>query len=59
MNAYLLCFLGPDGRVRYMQDMICHDDQMAIERTARFDHQDGVELWGGNHLLKRFDPKLN
>jgi hypothetical protein len=42
-----------------MQDMICHDDQMAIERTARFDHQDGVELWGGNHLLKRFDPKLN
>ena len=59
MTDYLVCFLEPDGRVRGMLNIICEDDQKAIERAARFKHEHVVEVWAGKRLIKRLDPKLN
>jgi hypothetical protein len=59
MDAYRLCFLEPDGRVRGMLNIICEDDQKAIERAAWFKHEHVVEVWVGARLIKRLDPKLN
>jgi len=59
MSGYRLCFLESDGRVCGMRDIVCEDDQKAIERAARFNHEHVVEVWAGARLIKRLDPKLN
>jgi hypothetical protein len=59
MVEYRLCFLESDGRVGGMRDIVCEDDQMAVELAARFKHEHVVEVWAGDRLIKRLDPKLN
>jgi hypothetical protein len=59
MDDYLVCFLERNGRVRGMVNITCEDDQKAIERAARFKHEHVVEVWAGDHLIKRLDPKLD
>ena len=58
MSGYLLCFLEPNGRVRGM-NVICEDDQKAIECAVKFNHEHVIEVWAGRRLIKRLDPKLN
>jgi hypothetical protein len=59
MNAYLLCFLESDGRVRRTENMIAADDPEVIAYISKLSYEHVVELWAGNRLIKRLDPKLN
>ncbi len=59
MPDYLLCYLSPDGRVARTQYLICDDDQEAIERASQLTSEQVVELWAGNRMIKRFDPRIN
>jgi hypothetical protein len=61
MVDYVLCFLSPDGHIARTQRVTCANDQEAIEQTARLGSRDEyvVELWTGNVMIRRLDPRIN
>jgi len=45
------------GRILQRIDLICDDDAAARERAQQLVEDHPVELWRGDKLLDRFEPK--
>jgi hypothetical protein len=47
MDEYRAYILGPDGHIQHRIDLICDNEEAAIEHAKRLVDGHNVELWQG------------
>jgi hypothetical protein len=57
MNSYHLLFLDGDKVVQLAQGLLSEDDAHAIADASELTAGRDAELWEGNRLVQRFEPR--
>ena len=57
VKEYRAFFVGRDGHFDGVEQLLCNNDDEAVEQVKRLANQYGVELWNGSRLVARIDPK--
>ena len=55
---YLVNFFDQHEHLRHAERLRCRDDYDAIARAEHFDHPHAIELWRGDRLVRRFEPRI-
>lgn len=54
MEEYKAYLLGPDGRIFGRIDLLCANEDTAIERARQLARECPVELWKGNQKIGEY-----
>jgi hypothetical protein len=56
MAAYRAYFLGPDNRIVGVHELVCCDDDEALNKARSLVDDKPIELWDGTRRIARIDP---
>jgi hypothetical protein len=59
MVEYVLCFLEADGHIGRTSRIHFESEETAIDYVAALNHEHVVELWDGNQMIRRQNPKIH
>jgi len=59
MVEYVLCFLEADGHIGRTSRIHSESEETAIGYIAGLNHEHVVELWDGNHMIRRLRPRTS
>ncbi len=56
MADYRLYLLNRQGRISRALPLVCESDDHAVEEVFAYPHNDGMELWQLDRLVRKFAP---
>ena len=57
MEEYRAYFLGLDGHFNGYEQLICANDEVAIDKAKRLVNKYGIEIWSGARLVMCLSPE--
>lgn len=56
MAEYRAYIVGPDDHFLGFEEIVCDDDEQAIQQGRRLVDDYGIELWNGPRLVLKMKP---